>query len=115
MEELKPCPFTVGEEVFIDGPYQRCSIGRVSKITKTMVILEGAGMRFRYNGHQVGGNVWSRYMIKKLTPERKDMFIVQNLKTKASLLRGKLPIPNTKEELRAFIRAIEPFIKEREG
>lgn len=103
----------IGEKVFISEPYDRISIGTVLRKTKTMVIVQirKAEIRFRETGSQAGGDMWRRYYMQKLTPKNKDNVIVQNLQYKARELKNSLAIPQTKEEIEKFIKAIEPFMK----
>lgn len=114
-KETEPCPFKVGEKVFIKMTYQRYGIAVVKRITKTMVIvnMKSYELRFRYNGHEVGGNRWHRSYLRKLTTERKAMINIQNLTHRATMLRDKLSIPETKEGLELFIKTIAPLTEDK--
>lgn len=103
----------IGERVFIDEPYQKCSIRTITRKTKTLVIVESDNneLRFKPNGSQYGGGSWHWYYMRKLTPERVERFEIQQLRLKAISLRNKLSIPQAKQELEVFVKALEPLVK----
>ena len=57
----------VGDKVIVHYNYSE-DIKYVSRITKTQIIVDG--VKYRYNGSQIGGDVWYRKRISIATEDK---------------------------------------------
>jgi len=113
LENLK-----VGDTVFVDTSQYGAFSGyraKVKRFTKSgnFIIVESDDkeIRFRKSDGLSLGNKWHWDKLKQWNDEIREKILMHNLKKKALHLRQSLPIPNKKEELIAFIKALKPFIK----
>jgi hypothetical protein len=105
LENLK-----VGDKVFYDSS-STLGISKITRLTKTQIIISN-GQRFRKkNGWLVGDNTWAITKIKMLTPKRVETVALLKLKREATLLRDNLIIPKDKENLEKLIVVLKPFVK----
>jgi hypothetical protein len=74
----------VGDKVALNGSYNNLLIRVVSRITKTLIILDTGGRFKRDTGYVVGGNIWSSALITPVTDEIISKIRTSNLKYKIS-------------------------------
>jgi hypothetical protein len=86
------------------------SLAKVERILKLHVVVGGTKYTKPW-GHRVGGGPWDTAAIVEPTPERVEKMRLSRLVSKASALRNRLEIPNTTQEIEAFIAAVEPWAK----
>lgn len=113
LENLK-----IGDTVFVStgaGWGITGYVAKVKRFTKTLIIVEqnNRESKFRKRDGQEPGESWYRDCLREYTDELKDEVLVQNLKVKARKLKDNLHIPENKDELLAFIKALGPFVREK--
>ena len=100
LEQLK-----VGDSVIVDGSYRGSSIGKVEKITKTQIVVNGARFQ-RKSGFLVGCDSWNRKMLRQWNEEDAEEIhrkaLVRFIRDKPELIE-KLPMTT----LRAFVREMK--------
>jgi len=107
----------VGDKVYIDGPYGRSgSVETVSRLTKTLIITTNnyndCETKYRKtNGYKYGGSgdVYYRVRLRKLTQERIDNILLDQLKTKAVGIIKNIQVPTTIPDIRKLIEALKPY------
>ena len=107
----------IGDEVYVDGPYGSVgSVRKVTRITKTMIIIAFSGrydQRYkRNNGRGVGEWTYNQGTIRELTKELIDKIQLERLRQQAIFLKDKLAIPHTEADLIQFINALKLLVKE---
>lgn len=109
LSELK-----VGDTVFMSQSYGACAVPvKVVRLTNTQVVIsvnERYEIRFRKSdGWTISGDTYMRQFLRQETPELHAAYKLQGLINKAAQMRNTVNIPNTIEQVEAFIAAIQPF------
>lgn len=115
LENLK-----VGDEVYISQRFKEVPyLDKVSRVTDKQIIinkLNGIGkpyeIRFwKKDGFSLGRDSWTRDRLIMPSEKLRELIEIDKLKSVARNLKDKLTIPQTKQELIDFIRAIQVFVK----
>lgn len=104
-----------GDEVFcrssggIGGnvPYP----GKVARTTPKTITLESGVQFWRKNGRRVGGDAWRWTDLEQPSKEGLAEIRVSELRVKARDMVEALAIPKEEAKLKAFIAAIQPYVK----
>lgn len=109
-----------GDEVYISQSYGAAPIiGRVSRLTATRIMVKTGGslnpdyeMQFhKRNGWTVGRDSYNRQHLIVPSEKIRERVELEHLKRRAIKLKDALSIPQEKEGLRSFIKALSKFVK----
>ena len=105
---LKP-----GDRVFYKGRFNDAVLV-VKRLTKTQIIcVDSLTYEYKFrisSGFNVGGDVWDRSYISPLTEEKIAHIRRISLTQKAIVIRKKIAIPGTEDELISFIADLEKWV-----
>ena len=102
LESLK-----VGDQVALNGSYNNLLIRVVSRLTKTLIILDTGGRFRRDSGYVVGGNIWNSSLITPVTEEIRSKIRTSNLKYKISRINFESLTNEKIERILAIVNEVE--------
>lgn len=111
----------VGDSAFIASGYGRTQYlsAKVSKITKTQIVLcrEGSNYTYRFrkdNGWQVGERGYNRNFLVEPTPNLLEDIREANLRSRVRRMLETITVPKDLAGLEALNAALVPFFKDEE-